>query len=484
MAVQGVSSSAVPTARATWVLAALGTFVALVAYTGPLGNLPTIAGALQTEQTGQTWILSSMSVGLAATLLTAGALADAHGRRRVFTVGSVGLAVGALLCAAADGTGVFLAGRVIDGAGAAALMTSSLGILAEVTPTPAQRARASGLWGASVGAGIACGPVLAGLLDQIEFWRGFYLALGLGGLSIGLAARLAVRNSVVGRPRPVDLPGTLSLGASMVLTLVALVEGRGGLTPGVIGSAAAAAVLLAVFLAIQSLRADPMLDLSLFRRPAFTAATCAAMSTGVSVIGLTSYACTYFIRGLHVSSLHASVLLVTWSGTSAAAALFARRLPAALTGTRQLAIGLVGVAVGELVMLGFLVPGLFVTGLASGILNAGLGREAVATVEPDQASLGSGVNNTARYVGSSIGVTLVAIIVVHGGPGAELAAGWRYAVLTSAVIAMASGLVVFALSLTRRSVPTSQRSDGCPIGRTRRPDGTARALRSSPSSRR
>jgi hypothetical protein len=154
-----------------------------------------------------------------------------------------------------------------------------------------------------------------------------------------------------------------------------------------------------------------------------------------------------------MTSLCAGLVLLAWSGTSAVSALLARGLPPRLTGSRQLAIGLLGVATGEAAMLGVaqgsawrLLPGLVVAGVASGVLNAGLGRQAVAAVPTDRASFGSGANNTARYLGSAIGVTLVVVIATssHADVDARIA-GWDHAVAVSAVIAALSALGVLAL---------------------------------------
>src|SRR4029079_6938698 len=119
--------------------------------------------------------------------------------------------------------------------------------------------------------------------------------------------------------------------------------------------------------------------------------------------------------------------------------------------------GLLGVSVGELALLGVgpgqvarLVPGLLFAGIASGVLNAGLGRQAVATVPAERASFGSGANNTARYLGSAIGVTLVVVLATS--PNADVDArfaGWDRAVLVSAIIAAVSAAAVFWLHRDR-----------------------------------
>jgi hypothetical protein len=169
-----------------------------------------------------------------------------------------------------------------------------------------------------------------------------------------------------------------------------------------------------------------------------------------------SFACSFLITSLQLTSLQSGLVLLMWSGTSAVSALLARHVPTALQGSGQLAVGLLGVAAGEFAMVGAvpgsvwrLVPGLVIAGAASGVLNAALGREAVASVPPDRASLGSGANNTARYLGSSIGVTVVVLVATRA-TGADAAfTGWDHALVLSAVISAVSALLVLVIARKR-----------------------------------
>ncbi|MGW4331252.1 MFS transporter [Rhodococcus koreensis] len=443
-----------PRPGTTLSVASLGTFVALIAFCAPLGNMPTVAAALSAGPAAQTWILSSMSVGLAAVLLTAGALADDYGRRRVFHWGAWLLALGAVVGAISQEPVLFIVGRLIQGVAGAALIAASLGAVAHAFATPAARATASGIWGASVGAGIAVGPVLAGLLDLAGWWRGLYWALAVASLAIGQVATRALAESRSAVPKRIDVPGAVTLCAAMVLVLVALVEGRQGNTPATVLCGIGAAVFTVAFVGVERRRPFPMLDLALFRRRDFLAATLAALATGAGIIGLMSFACTFLVKTMHVSTLAAAGVIALWSGTSVVASLLARKLPARLSGTPQLVIGLAGVGVAMLTMTGLspdssplrLVPGLLLAGIASGLLNAGLGRQAVASVPADQGGLGSGANNTARYLGSSIGVTVVSIIALDpAGTIDGMVTGWNHAAVTTGLISLVGAAVVALL---------------------------------------
>jgi MFS family permease len=436
-------------ARRTLTVAGLGTMLTLVAFTAPLAILNATATSLGADTAGRIWILSSMSVGLGAVLLSTGTIADDYGRRRTFVAGMLVLALASFLAALAPQTSMFVFARVLQGVGGAAVIASSLGLIAHAfAPGPA-RAAASGVWGAAVGAGIAVGPLVAAGFDRLADWRDTYWLLGAAVLAVAVAARVLVGESRSDRPRGMDLPGVVTLGVGISALLAALVEGRLGWTrPTVLVLAVLAVLALALFVLVQARVAAPMLEPSLWRQPAFAVATGAAFATGAGVLGLMPYLAGFLEAALRVPATTGAVLFLAWSGTSVLSALLARRIPARVSGRVQLAIGLLGVAAGQLALGGVaadstwvrFVPGLLVAGVASGILNAALGREAVASVPAGRSGMGSGANNTARYVGSAIGVTVVAVIVA-GAPGGAIA-GWNLAVLVTAAISISGALLV------------------------------------------
>jgi MFS family permease len=436
-------------ARRTLTVAGLGTMLTLVAFTAPLAILNATATSLGADTAGRIWILSSMSVGLGAVLLSTGTIADGYGRRRTFVAGMLVLALASFLAALAPQTSMFVFARVLQGVGGAAVIASSLGLIAHAfAPGPA-RAAASGVWGAAMGAGIAVGPLVAAGFDRLADWRDTYWLLGAAVLAVAVAARVLVGESRSDRPRGLDLPGVVTLGVGISALLAALVEGRLGWTrPTVLVLAVLAVLALALFVLVQARVAAPMLEPSLWRQPAFAVATGAAFATGAGVLGLMPYLAGFLEAALRIPATTGAVLFLAWSGTSVLSALLARRIPARVSGRVQLAIGLLGVAAGQLALGGVaadstwvrFVPGLLVAGVASGILNAALGREAVASVPAGRSGMGSGANNTARYVGSAIGVTVVAVIVA-GAPGGAIA-GWNLAVLVTAAISISGALLV------------------------------------------
>lgn len=459
----------------TVAVASAATFLALIVFTTPLATLPATAAALGSGPEGQAWILSSMSIGLGVALLSTGAVADDLGRRRALVLGSLVLALSSVVCALAPTTAVLVAGRIGAGVGGAALIAAGLGLIGHAFPagTPEAR-RASGIWGASLGAGIAVGPLLATGAERIGGWAASYWLEAVLGVALGLAARFLLEESRAERPRPVDVPGVVLLAAGVGVLLTGLVEARSGPTrPLVIVLVLGGLVLLGVWLAVEHRRPAPMIDPELFRSPPFLAATLAALATGSGIIATTSFLLTVMARGLAVSELVGAVVLLVWSATGVVTSLLARRLPASWSGRIQLAIGLLVVAVGQLLLLGaapgdspwVYVPGLLVAGITSGVVNSALGREAVASVPPGRAAMGSGANNTARYVGSAIGTTVVAVVATRPGlpPGpAGLLQGFDTAVVVATVFSVLGAVAVFACRpwrASRGSVTAPEQAD-------------------------
>jgi hypothetical protein len=303
-----------------------------------------------------------------------------------------------------------------------------------------------------VGAGTGIGGLSTVVLDPGSGWRTMYL----------VTAGLAVAGALVAGPllpaperrshRPVDVAGSVLLVGALAALLTGLVETR---APGgsglVVLFLVLAAVLFAGFLIAESRVRAPLVDLALFRVPGFVAAGAGALVTGAAVVGLMSLLPTVLQRGLGESLLSATVLVFVWSAVSTATALAVRWIPG-LDGQTLLVLALAVSAVGlaALAVLGTgasgvrFLPGLLVLGIGYGAANAALGREAVAHVPLAQAGMGSGANNTARYVGAAIGVTLVVLVVGRGSPAGAAAgvAGWNSAALGAAGLSAAGALAV------------------------------------------
>jgi MFS family permease len=452
---------ATPEQARTLLMASLATLLVLVTFVTPLATGVRTTVDLAAGPGAQAWLLSAMSVGLAAALLTAGVLADDLGRRRVFTGGLVVLGLGAVLVAVAGSPAVFIAGRLLQGVGGAAVLACALGLIGHAFPPGPARSRAAAVWGASVGAGTGLGGLVTVALDHGQGWRTTYWVTAAAAVVLAAVAQRVLVESGGRADRTVDVAGIVLLAGGMSALLAGLVQSRGGWGQvSVTVLLAAGVLLLAAFVPAELRQAAPMIDLRLFRIPGFLAATVGAFVTGATVVGLSSYVPTVLQRGLGESLLTATLLVLVWSAVSTVTALGVRLVPG-LDGRVLLALALAVCAVG---LAGYavlddgasgarLLPALVVLGVGYGAANAALGREAVAHVPAAKAGMGSGANNTARYLGAAVGVTLVVLVVGAGSPAGTsegLLAGWDRAALGGAAVALLGALLV-ALVRPRRA---------------------------------
>ena len=465
----------------TLLTAAFGTLLILIDYTAPLTTLVPTARALHMGSSSQTWVLTGTLVGLAALLLTMGSAADDYGRKRIFGGGALLLLVSTLLSAVAPSTALFLVGRVLQGCAAAAILAPTLGLIGNVYPVGPARVKALGIWGASVGLGIALGPIYAALLEKGIGWRSVYWVLTLlTFLLIGLVRFLD--ESRTAKPRKLDPLGALTLTAGSSFLIAGLAEGRYGWGRSIVVALLVAGVLLlAGFALVEARAAEPMLDLALFRSPGFIASSGGALFTGLSIVGLMSYLPTVFQKVLGESPLTASLILAIWSGLSVISALQARRLANRMAATTQVAVSLLLCGIGEALLHGIrpgiswthLLLGLIITGIGSGVLNAALARLAVSSVPANRAAMGSGANNSARYLGSALGVAVMITVVNQAtsdrGPQYALADGSNNAILVAAVLCViGAAIALWARYAETRSADFTADSDiqAVPAGAT------------------
>jgi MFS family permease len=437
----------------TLALTCLATALAMVMFTMPMSTLVGLAHTLNANVTERTWMLAAASVGLGAGLLVSGALADRLGRRTVFMTGAAVQALFLVVGASWPSPILFTVARVGQGVGAAALIATSLGLIAQATPQAGhRRTRATGIWGASLGGGILIGPLLTALLGPATGWRVPYLVVGLFSLALIVLARVLPANPAHSAhfPGRIDYLAAACLVLGPSLLLAGLTLGRSGWTqPAVLVLLVAGLLVLVVFAIHETRTASPLVDIRLFANPHFVTVTLAAFAAGLGVIALASYTPILVDQAMHGSALAGAVPIVVWSGVSVVVAVLARYLRQWISADTQLAIGLI-ITGGGLAVLGplhsgdtlmRLLPGFAVAGLGTGLLNAALGGQAVATVPAHHASMGSGTNNTARYLGSGLGVAIVTS-TVDSSSASGLLRSWETPVLFSSAVSVLIGIAI------------------------------------------
>lgn len=424
----------------TLAIAACGTALVMAVFSAFVVSAGDSVHAFHAGVAGEAWGLSGMSLGLAAVLLTAGALADDLGHRRVLRCSAGLLAAASALGALAPTMQILVAARVLQGMAGGGILTAGLGSIARTFPSGQVRTHATAVWGAALGAGVTVGPLAAAGLGQAVGWRSAFWAETAAATALTMAAGTLAAVSRTPARRSLDLPGIAALGAAMTLVTAGLVETRHGWFATTTLVLFGAATLMLGAFAMAELRSPrPMLAPQLLAQPQFLASITGALFTGLGVVGLMSYAPALMQQALHVSALGSAAVLTAWSATSMVVALSASKLPPRLPTRTRVLIGLALAGVGEATLTGLgtatswtrLVPGLFITGLGSGIVNAALGRIAVESVPPGRGGMGSGANNTARYLGGAAGAALAVSLATAGG-APELINGWNTAALVAA----------------------------------------------------
>jgi EmrB/QacA subfamily drug resistance transporter len=396
--------------------------------------LPSIGRDLHTTGKALQWVVAAYVIMRGCLLLSAGALGDRYGRRRLFQAGLVVFGVGSALCSAAPSAGTLIAARVLQAVGGSVLVPSSLALITAAFPQRADRARAIGVWSATTGVSTGLGPVVGGVLVQGVGWRSvFWINLPIVGAAIALAARNVPESRDPGA-RPLDLPGQ----ALVIVLLVALTSGfiqasDGDWTSGVVlGLLGLALVALAGFVALERRRENPLLDPALFRNPAF------AGSAAIAVLAFIAFAGFLFVNVLFLQEVRGyspvqsglmlipstlfNVVLAPLSGRITAVR--GPRLPVVLAGLLMAAGTLILAFAGRTVPVWVLLVAYALIGSGVGLVNAPITDAAVAGLPAARAGVAGAITSAFRQVGNALGVALLGSLAFTGF-AAALPAGAR-----------------------------------------------------------
>jgi EmrB/QacA subfamily drug resistance transporter len=274
--------------------------------------LSAIAADLDTGLSGLQWVVDAYTLTLAATVITAGSLADRFGRRRLFAIGLAIFTATSLLCAGAQSITMLNVSRAAQGVGAAVMFAVSLAVLSNAFPRIEQRIKALAAYGATMGGSFAVGPLVGGALTSGLSWRWIFLInLPLGLMCLSIVRRFVAESMDPRAPR-VDRPGLVTLTGGLFLLIFALLRGPqdGWASATILASFGASAVLLFAFLAVEARVAQPMLPLRLFRNPSFTGAQVAAFGISASLFAMWLYMTLYLQQILGLSAIEAGLVYV------------------------------------------------------------------------------------------------------------------------------------------------------------------------------
>jgi EmrB/QacA subfamily drug resistance transporter len=458
--------------RKWWTLFAVsfGLFMIMLDNTVVNVALPTMQRDLHVSISQLEWVVIAYALTFAALLITGGKLGDLYGRRRIFVVGLAIFTLSSLACGFAPTAGFLIGARAVQGAGAALMNPATLSIIVATFP-PRQRGTAIGIWAGVSALALAIGPLGGGLITEHINWNWiFFVNVPIGALAI-VVSQLVIRESRdTSVEQSIDAPGLITSGAGLFFLSYALVEGNrhGWTSAEILSFFALGFAALSAFVVLQQRRRLSLLDLSLFRIGAFTGANIVAMLVSLSMFGVFFFVTLYVQNILHYRPAKAGATFLPMVLLVIVIAPIAGRLSDRI-GSRWLMGGgmtLLGISLllyeRVTVHSSFwtLLPPMLVGGFGMAMTMSPMTSAAMGAVPVDKAGVGSGVLNSFRQVGGSLGIALMGAIVgsyidphAHGIAAAQnyvdgLHAGFE----VGAAITFVAAIVAIVLVRTRPEV--------------------------------
>jgi EmrB/QacA subfamily drug resistance transporter len=404
-----------PNPNRWWTLAAVvvATFMLLLDITIVNVALPAIQKDFNAGLSDLQWVIDAYALSLAALQLTAGSIADLRGRKLVFMIGLGLFTAASFLCGLANSATFLNVARGLQGIGGAMMFATSLALLAGAF-TGRERGVAFGVWGATIGASVAIGPLIGGAITDGLGWQWIFFV----NVPIGIAAFVFTQRKVDESRNPnarsIDWPGLIVWSTGLFLLVLALIRGnaQGWGSAKTVGEIVAAVALIILFLVVESRRKEPMLDLSLFRNPAFAGVSIVAFVLSAAMFSMFLYLTLYIQNGLGFTPFQTGLRFLPLTVISFFVAGAAGRLVHTLPARLLFGVGLGLVGVGLLLMHGItpsskwttLLAGFIAAGAGVGLCNPTIAQVAVGVVEPARSGMAAGINNTFRQVGIATGI--------------------------------------------------------------------------------
>ena len=422
--------------------------------------VPRIARDLHADFQSIQWIVDAYTVALAATVLTAGSIADRLGRRRSFAAGLMLFTAMSAACGAAPTIESLDALRAVQGVGAAIMFATSMALIRDAYPDPSTRGNAFAAYGATIGASFAVGPLVGGVLTDWLDWRAIFFL----NVPIGLASLAVVRRIHDGREqhsRPVDWAGQALLISGLLALVSALLRGNssGWSSTEITSLFTVAGVALTGFVVTQLRGRAPMLPPEMFRNPSFTGAQIAAFAISASFFAQFVYASIYLQNIVGLSPIETGLVFMPGTVVLLIVSAMTAQLQARVSARVLITLGLAGVTVGLVAMLAIsadspwwvLEPGFIAASIGTGLFNPAVSTVVLRESTGDDAGLAAGVNDTFRQGGIAVGVALLGSLVpaadaLGRGSAAAFVNGLQHATIVAAVLAglgaIASGWLV------------------------------------------
>jgi EmrB/QacA subfamily drug resistance transporter len=445
--------------------------------------LPSIRADLDFSETSLAWVVNAYLLTFGGFLLLGGRLGDLFGHRRLFLIGLGVFTLASLACGLATSQGFLVAARAVQGIGGAVVSVIALSLIMILFTEPAERAKAMGVVGFVLSGGGTAGVLLGGVLTDALSWNWIFLVnIPVGVAVFALCLRLLPGGSAMPAGGRLDIAGAVTVTASLMLAVYAIVNGNEtGWTSGeTLGLLGAAALLLAIFLAIEARVSAPLMPLGLFKLRNVSTANAVAVLMAGGMFGLFFLSALYLQLVLGYSPLEVGLAFLpatlVWGLSSIALSdrlvmRFGIKVPL-VTGLLLFVVGL-GLFARAPVDGNFLIdvlPGMVVFGLGGGITFNPLLLAAMGDAAPTEAGLASGIVNTAFMMGGAVGLAVLAslaaartdtLVASGDGPLAALTGGYHAAFLVGALFA---GAAVLGALLLRPVASPSWEMDEAPAG--------------------
>jgi len=433
--------------------------------------LPVIRVHLHAGLSGLEWTVNAYTLTFAVLLLSAAAIGERFGRRRVFIIGIAVFTAASAVAALAPSISVLVAARAVQGAGGAMVMPLSLTLLSAAV-SPERRNAALGIWGAIGGAAVAIGPLVGGAITTGWAWQYiFWLNVPIGIVLTGLAWWKLAESR--GKAPRLDLRGVILVSAGLFGVVYGLVEGNahGWTSTEVLGSFAGGVVGLTAFVWWELRTADPMLPLRLFRNRAFAAVNVTAMLFSFGMFGSVFFLSQFLQTVQGYSPLGAGLRILPWTGIIMLFAPVVGVLVERLGGKRLVVSGLVLQAAGLLWLALLLtsgtpyldmVPAFVLAGIGMTLFFVPLASLVLGSVPPSLEGVASGTNSAFRELGGVLGIAVLGAVFSSSGSYAsaqDYVNGLRPAILVGGVAVLLGTFTALLVPALRRG-RTGETSQG------------------------
>ncbi|HEX5928163.1 MAG TPA: MFS transporter [Solirubrobacterales bacterium] len=437
--------------RKWWTLAGAcaGLFLLMLDSTVVALALPEIRGDVGASSEGLQWVMNGYLLTIAVLVVTAGRLGDMFGRKRVFLLGTVVFAIGSVVSGAAQGQDMLILGRILQGAGAAPMLSLSLALVCNAFPA-AEQPRALGIWAAVSAVALAIGPLAGGLLIELDWRVIFWMNLPVAAIGIAITAYAAPESTDPGSGTRVDWTGLATLSAGVTAVVLALVQAQAWSDGRVAALALAGFAALFAFWRIEHRVGDPIVDFALFRNGPYFGASAAAFCLVGAYWALMFFQPQYLQDVRDHSPIASGLLILPITAPMVLISPFSGRLIARY-GARDLmtagmACGLAGLlpltALGPDTSFAFVLVAYLLFGIALGLVYAPMSTAAMAAMPGEKVGIASGVLAMDRVLAGAVALAATGA-VFHAllGDGDSFAAAiagstWVPAALCAAGVAL------------------------------------------------